>query len=80
MRNKSGRTDAKVGWSEVKARVRGGEACRENPEEVVAVEMSSDVGSSAYLPPPHLLDTSRNLSQIREYPSQILATKYEPST
>ena len=63
--NKGGRTDAKVGWSEVKARVRGFEACRENPEEVVAVEMSSDVGSSAYLPPPHLKHFSELESDSR---------------
>ena len=65
MRNNCGRIDAKVGWSEVKARVRGFEACRENPEEVVAVEMSSDVGSSAYLPPPQLKQFSELESDSR---------------
>ena len=65
MRSKSGRTDAKVGWPEVKARARGFEACRENPEEVVAGEISSDVGSSAYLPPPHLKHFSELESDSR---------------
>ena len=71
-----------VGYRLRKGLYKGGEACRENPEEVVSVKMSSDVGSgSAYLAPPHLKHFSELESDSRiSLPCRILASKYDPST